>query len=342
MSNKHTTDYDRYAEIFDPMQSDRQARRKRKAKVRHVPKKSVGDIVSEIAETTGVETQAQEMNITYQPSLYEAGWLNESLKPFFDQSLITDVLTLVKGGKEASVYCCAAHPSTGVDYLAAKVYRPRQFRSLSNDALYREGRSMLNSEGKKIRAKDRRTIRAVEQKSAYGALIAHTSWLMHEYHTLALLHQVGLNVPRVYGSSDNALLLAFIGDTPHTAAPTLNQIRLPRPEAQALFDDAITAIELMLRHEIIHGDLSAYNMLYWEGEIMLIDFPQVINPNVNSNTYAILQRDIQRVCDYFVKFGVDCDAHGIMTRLWEHHLAPNPQDRAADLSRLEKTEEDDE
>ena len=31
-------------------------------------------------------------------------------------------------------------PATGLEFLAAKIYRPRMFRSLSNDALYRQGR----------------------------------------------------------------------------------------------------------------------------------------------------------------------------------------------------------
>jgi catechol 2,3-dioxygenase-like lactoylglutathione lyase family enzyme len=43
---------------------------------------------------------------------------------------ILDVLRRVKGGKEANVYCCRTHPSTGVDLLAAKLYRPRMFRNL--------------------------------------------------------------------------------------------------------------------------------------------------------------------------------------------------------------------
>mgnify|MGYP000925870685 CR=1 FL=1 len=61
-------------------------------------------------------------------------------------NIITDVLHQVKGGKEATVYCCAAHPSTGVDLIAAKVYRPREFRQLRNDAQYRQGRRILSDE----------------------------------------------------------------------------------------------------------------------------------------------------------------------------------------------------
>jgi len=36
-----------------------------------------------------------------------------SLETFYVENLIVDVLGNVKSGKEATVYCCQAHPSTG-------------------------------------------------------------------------------------------------------------------------------------------------------------------------------------------------------------------------------------
>lgn len=337
MSKQHRQNYDDYADLFD---SDRQARRKRKPKARHIPKKQSSDILSEIADITSVEMGAQDDNMTYQPSIYEAQWLYTSLKPFFEQSLITDVLSLVKGGKEASVYCCEAHPSTGVDYLAAKVYRPRQFRNLSNDAIYREGRDLLDADGKQVHDNDKRSIRAIDKKTNYGVILAHTSWLMHEYRTLALLHDKGVNVPKPYSSGENALLLEFIGDHPHLVAPTLNHVRLSKTQAPKIFKQVIGAIEIMLQHQIVHGDLSAYNILFWDDEAILIDFPQVVNPTANTNTYAILKRDIQRVCDYFKRYGVQADADHWMTRFWKHYLEIDGQDRAADLSRYEIDSDD--
>jgi RIO kinase 1 len=59
-------------------------------------------------------------------------------------------------GKEATVYCCEAHPSTGVEYLAAKVYRPRMFRSLRNDAIYRFSRVQRDEQGQAEHGNSRR------------------------------------------------------------------------------------------------------------------------------------------------------------------------------------------
>ena len=75
-----------------------------------------------------------------------------------EQGLITDVVAIVKGGKEASVYRCQAHPATGMKWLAAKVYRPRKFRNLRNDKMYRQGRAVLSADGSNLKNSDLRAL----------------------------------------------------------------------------------------------------------------------------------------------------------------------------------------
>src|SRR5579862_7878606 len=90
-------------------------------------------------------------NPTFLASQRDGPWILSSLIQFYEEDLITDVLHVVRSGKEASVYCCTAHPATGADYLAAKVYRPRMFRSLKNDAVYRQSRLQHDREGRVVR-----------------------------------------------------------------------------------------------------------------------------------------------------------------------------------------------
>jgi RIO kinase 1 len=91
----------------------------------------------------------------------------------------------------------------------------------------------------------------------------------------------------------------------------------------------------MLAHNLIHGDLSAYNILYWRGEITLIDFPQVVDSRHNESARPILKRDIQRVCDYFSAQGVKCDADAIAGDLWGHLVGSQLNAQLADLSMAE-------
>ena len=346
MANNHWNDvttiddlnsYSEYAEQFNPLRTDRQARRSRKPKAKHIPKKTQTDLIAEMAETDALEAGT---GTTYQPSRYEEGWLMSSLTDFIRQEYIVDVLAMVKGGKEASVYRCEAHPTTEFDLLAAKVYRPRKFRQLRNDKMYREGRGILDESGHRVKENNQRTMRALEKKSAFGQQVDHQSWLMFEYQTLEKLYAIGASVPRPVGVSDNAILMTYCGDE-DMAAPPLIDVRLEADEARDLFKETLRNVELMLMHGLIHGDLSAYNILYWAGEITLIDFPQVTNSQSNSQAYFILKRDIERVCQYFKTQGVDSNPASIMRDLWKRYVERDPKEREADLSRLQVEKEED-
>jgi RIO kinase 1 len=322
-TDSHSDDfYEQFEARFDSLNLDRKMRRLRKPKLKHIPKKSDDQVLSDSADVVGLEGG---FNPTYHPSRHEEGWLLDSLGAFYDQSLITDVLYVVRGGKEATVYCCAAHPSTGVELVAAKVYRPRVFRQIRNDGLYREGRDLLTAEGRAVRKTDHRILRAVGKKTSFGVQVAHTSWLMHEYTSLQTLYAAGAAVPRPIASTENAILMGFCGDE-RMAAPALSHITLDDAEADVLFQETVRNVEIMLRHDLIHGDLSAYNILYWEGQITLIDFPQVVTSQDNRSAYMILHRDVTRVCEYFERQGVPSDPQAVVDRLWARYSQATPDE----------------
>ena len=335
--------YQHWEELFDPEGSERRSRQRRKPAANHVPKKTRDQIIAEL--TDDLADVDLSFHTTYRPSRYEAGWLLSSLYRFYDEGLITDVLAQVKGGKEASVYCCEAHPATGLGLLAAKVYRPRMFRNLRNDQLYRQGREILVAGGG-LAGRDAGYIeRAIRSKTALGLQAAHTSWLMYEITAMERLYEAGAAVHRPIASSENAILMCYLGDE-RLAAPTLNTVQLEREEAERLFQEVLRNVDLMLQLDLVHGDLSAYNILYLEpadgpSELTLIDFPQVVNLHTNHHSRSILERDILRACEYFGRQGVTCDPAAIMRELWRRYVdKPDPEDLRADWSRLEATLEE--
>jgi len=309
----YTDKYDVYEEAYDPRLAADLARRRRKPKSRVVHQSVQQErITGLVDDLSGVEMG---FKTTYQPSRHEEGWLLESIRTFYEETLITDVLSQIKGGKEASVYRCAAGPSADMDFLAAKVYRPRQFRNLRNDARYRSGRKILTEGGRVVKTTDHRIMRAIGKKTKFGQQVSHTSWLMHEFVAMQQLFEAGGAVPKPVSSSDNAILMHYVGDA-QLAAPTLNHVRLEREEAEAVFDEVLRNVRLMLAHDMVHGDLSAYNILYWSDGITLIDFPQVVNVYGNDQAFDILLRDLQRVCEYFARQGVARDAVALTQALW--------------------------
>lgn len=304
--------YDDYAETFNPLRTDRSERRKRKPRVTPPTYRERDRDIEEVVDPLALEGSFQ---TTYRPSKHEAEWLLSSLRTFYDQQIITDVLAVVKGGKEASVYRCEADPGTGREFIAAKVYRPRKFRILSNDAMYRQGRQVLTADGHVVHENQDRVMRAIGKKSAFGKQVAHTSWLTYEYQTLESLHAGGGAVPKPIAAAENAILMSYLGDEA-AAAPTLIEVRLDRDEAQPLYEEVVRNIRLMLGMGLIHGDLSAYNILYWEGAITLIDFPQVVDAHRNSDARFLLERDVTRISEYFARQGAKVDARRLMRDLW--------------------------
>jgi RIO kinase 1 len=299
----------------------------KKKKSQGRPKPSQEHIMAELVEQAD---DVSTFEFTYKASRHEHGWLVDSLGRFYEQHWLDDVLRMIKGGKEASVYQCTANETTPTDYIAAKVYRPRRFRNLKNDHLYREGRARLDPEGHVII--DGGTLQAMYKRTEFGLRMMHTSWMQHEFQTMQILHAASADVPAPYACDNNAILMAYIG-AEDMAAPTMNQIDLDPDEATYLFTRVIENIEIMLANDRVHGDLSAYNILYWDGEIKIIDFPQAISPNENRSAYAIFERDLIRVCEYFARQGIDVKPHTIAADMWtahQHRLIPVVHPRLLD------------
>jgi RIO kinase 1 len=269
----------------------------------------------------------QQPDISFNPTLLasrrDAPWILSSLEPFYKQHLITDVLHEAHSGKEATVFCCKAHLSTGVEYLAAKIYRPRMFRSLRNDAVYRYSRLQRDEQGQAEHGNSRRGS-AATRKTERGRATQVASWIEYEYQTQRLLHYYGANVPRPFAQIGNAVLMEYIGDLGEPA-PRLYDV-VPAPEeVQSLFDCVLYNIELALKHGRIHGDLSAYNILYWQGAVTLIDFAQAVDPYHNSDVFSLLARDVERTCYYFARYGVQYEAPELAREIWTRHMGPLPE-----------------
>ncbi len=254
-----------------------------------------------------------------------------ALGQFFSDGWISDVRLLVQSGKEATVYCCDANPSSGYSLVAAKVYRPVgvkhnknpqaaydeaslrhtferkvKVRTFTWDARYREGRGI----------QDARLRRAYENHSRTGREVQNTTWARAEYETLRRLYGAGAAVPRPLAQAGNAVLMEFCGDE-DGPAPALYAAALPRADAERLFWSVIENIALWLRCGLVHADLSAYNLLYWRGGITAIDFPQAVDAAVNPHAFEFLVRDVTNVCRHFGRYGVSVDPEPLAYDLWE-------------------------
>ena len=286
--------------------------------------RSTHAVLDEIAQHTPLQSLGadQAFNPTLGSSRHEREWIFTYLGQLYNAEFITDVLRRVKGGKEANVYVCAAHPSTGKQLLAAKLYRPRMLRNLRNDSRYRANRVILDEFGKVIH--DHGVLHAVRKGTSYGKEITHNSWLKHEYAVLQLLYDAGLPVPEPVVSIENTILMQYIGDI-NQPAPNLTETTLSHKEALRVRNLLIEAIEHMLRLGRVHADLSAYNVLYWDGRPVIIDFPQAVSPDENPDARDIFERDVVRICDHFQRYQLGLDGRRLARQIWDSiRPAPDP------------------
>jgi RIO kinase 1 len=296
-------------------------------------------VLDEKAQHTSLQELGadQAFNPSLGSSRHEREWIFTYLGQLYNTEFITDVLRRIKGGKEANVYVCAAHASTGQDYLAAKLYRPRMLRNLRNDSRYRANRNILDEFGKVVH--DHGVLHAVRKGSSYGKEITHNSWLKHEYQTLHLLYDAGLPVPEPFISIENTILMEYIGDLDQPA-PNLTETTLSHKEALRVRNLLIETIEQMLRMGRIHADLSAYNVLYWDRRPVIIDFPQAVNPNENPEAREIFERDVVRICDHFKRYQLGLNGRKLAQEIWDR-IQPAP-DPTLLLELLEMEQESDE
>src|SRR6266496_672663 len=87
-----------------------------KGKRKRASARVIADLIEHDDKTSAVAMGAGSgFTPTFGASRHERQWIIDSLGGFYENSQIMDVVAQVKGGKEATVYCCAAHPTLGVD-----------------------------------------------------------------------------------------------------------------------------------------------------------------------------------------------------------------------------------
>ena len=231
------------------------------------------------------------------------------LDTFAQQGLITRIHSRLTSGKEATVYCCRAHPSTNRKFLAAKVYREHAASADRRSGVYFEGRE---------RQMKARTLRAIERGTEFGRQAMAGFWMWAEYDALKRLSAVGANVPRPFSMCGSVVLMEFIGNG-EGPAPHLNGIELDEAGARTLFDRLLDNVETLLRANLVHGDLSPYNVLVWKGRPWIIDLPQAVDVRFNRSAFELLRRDIENICTFFAQHGVRSNPANLALDLWERY-----------------------
>ena len=211
-------------------------------------------------------------------------------------------LGILKTGKEADVHIVERRLGDRTNLLAAKRYRAFEDRLFRNDARYRR------------KVGKRRVDLAIEKGTRAGMEFRAAQWVETEFSTLGRLWEAGVAVPYPVQRLGNELMLEYFG-TRESAAPRLVAARPSRPQLVDLHAQAVQVLRSLVHAGVVHGDLSPYNMLVWEGRLVVIDLPQAVDPLASPDGLVLLERDVTNVCSWFDRRGVVTDRGELLAEL---------------------------
>lgn len=172
-----------------------------------------------------------------------------------NQGVIAEINGCISTGKEANVY--HATSKTGVEF-AIKIYKTSilQFKDrdkyVTGEFRFRHGYCRHNP---------RKMVR---------------TWAEKEYRNLIRLQQGGVNAPKPILLRSHVLLMDFIG-TDGWPSPKLKDVVLTSSKPRKLYRECVEIMwKLYNKCKLVHADLSEYNILYYNGSIVIIDVSQAV------------------------------------------------------------------
>jgi RIO kinase 1 len=214
-----------------------------------------------------------------------------TLEEVFDQStlmviygllnsgVIDELHGVVSAGKEARVYW--GKDKKGKD-LAVKIY-------LTSSAEFKKGMLKYIEGDYRFKGVKRDT----------RSLIY--TWAQKEFRNLEQATKARVRVPKPIALEKNVLVMEFIGRD-GVNAPSLKE-QLPR-DPEKVYAVLLTFLERLYRKaDLVHGDLSEYNIMFWNGRPVLFDMSQSV-PTSHPMAQALLRRDLENLNRFFSRIGV--------------------------------------
>ena len=127
------------------------------------------------------------------------------------------------------------------------------------------------------------------------------TWAQKEFRNLEQASRAKVRVPKPIAVKNNVVVMEFIGKDGVNAASLKEQA--PSDPAK-VYEVLLTFVERLYRKaELVHGDLSEYNIMMWKGKPVIFDVAQAV-PTSHPMAEFFLRRDLANVNRFFSRLGV--------------------------------------
>src|SRR3972149_2280880 len=127
------------------------------------------------------------------------------------------------------------------------------------------------------------------------------TWAQKEFRNLQQAEKAEVRVPKPLAVKSNVLVMEFIGED-GVSAPSLKEVNPEDPEE--MYGFLLTFLRRLYRKaDLVHGDLSEYNVMVWRGEPVVFGMGQSV-PSSHPLARFLLERDLANLNRFFSKLGV--------------------------------------
>lgn len=213
------------------------------------------------------------------------------LYKLIDSQLLEKVNGVISIGKEAVIL----HAETDAQFPDAKEPLPAECAI----KVFKTTLSEFKQRDKYIKDDHRFKDRVGKQNSKK---IVHI-WAEKEMANLMRLKKAGLPCPEVVTLKKHILVMSFIGEN-HTPAPKLKNVDLSDADFVLAYEQIVDSMKILFdKANLIHADLSEYNILWHNDLCYFIDVSQSVEPS-HENAFYFLYRDCSNIINFFMKKGV--------------------------------------
>ena len=144
------------------------------------------------------------------------------------------------------------------------------------------------------------------------------AWTKKEFANLSRARKAGVRVPEPIAVQRNVLVMELVGHADDRAR-RLSEVTVENPETA--YGVVREYMRRLYRAGLIHGDLSEYNMIIHDGELVVIDLGQAVTVH-HPNAGEFLERDCVNVANFFTRAGHSVSAEDLRAYVTEPEADP--------------------